>query len=458
MAPKTLLVNVCYDYPVVTEGIFTGINKIWQPISLAYATAILKTEGMEVKLLDANALRIRPGDTGRLYPGYDFAFVSSTSYDRWECPHLDLKPAVETCKSIREHSPKTVIFLVGAHGTVLPKEMIELTGADAVLIGEPEYAIRDVVLAGDWRTAGGVAYVEGDVLKKNPRVKPFDLDKLPLPEFGDLPMEKYSFDMLGGRFAVLEASRGCPFRCFYCLKVMFGPYRKKSLDNLKREILYVVKTFGTKRINFLDLEFTVNRPLVEGMCEWLVNEGIRLEWSCQTRLDSVDEELLGRMKEAGCRLVMYGVESGSQRIIDIIGKNTTIEDFRSGIAATRRVGIESVCFFMFGFPSETGGEREETVKLALELNPDYASFFLCRPYPGTECYDKVADVSPGLFPLGVGDEKELRELKAFCDRAFGRFYYRPSLIIKRLLRGDWRLIFNQIRVFLHKRGWVGDRA
>jgi len=161
------------------------------------------------------------------------------------------------------------------------------------------------------------------------------------------------------------------------------------------------------------------------------------------------------MKKAGCRLVMYGVESASPRVLDLIGKNMTVEKIKSGIAATKNAGIPSACFFMFGFPSETDEEREATVQLALELNPDYASFFLCRPYPGTKCYEDVKDQSPGLFPLGVGDDVELARLKSFCDRAFGRFYYRPSFILKRILSGDITLLFTQLWIFLYKKGWLG---
>jgi hypothetical protein len=109
---------------------------------------------------------------------------------------------------------------------------------------------------------------------------------------------------------------------------------------------------------------------------------------------------------------------------------------------------------MFGFPGESWENREETVKLALELDPDYASFFLCRPYPGTECHSRVADRSLGLFPLGVGTDQELLLLKDFCDKAFGRFYYRPNVIFRRIRRGGFGLLFNQMRLFLHKRGWI----
>ncbi len=453
MAGRILLVNVCYDFPVVTEGVFTGINKVWPPISLAYSCAILKKMGAEAKVLDANALRIPPNQTGTKSTGFNMVFVSSSSYDRWECPHLNLKPTIDTCKSIRASNPQALIFLVGSHGSVRKKEMLDLTGADAVVVGEPENTVAELASLAEWKTAKGIAYISEGNLTENQSQNPVDLDTLPLPDLSDLPLDKYFFEMLGRRFAVVEASRGCPFNCSYCLKVMFGAYRKKSTGKVKAEIMQLISA-GVKNIFFLDLEFTVNRKLVEELCDWLISEGNPIRWSCQTRLDSVDEKLLTKMRKAGCKLVMYGVESASSRILELIGKNINVEKIRAGMAATKKAGISSACFFMFGFPSETDDEREKTVDLALELNPDYASFFLCRPYPGTRCYEGVKDESPGVFPLGVGSDDELVRLKMFCDRAFGRFYYRPSFILKRVLSGDITLLFNQLWIFLYKRGWI----
>ncbi|MBU0761446.1 MAG: B12-binding domain-containing radical SAM protein [Candidatus Altiarchaeota archaeon] len=449
---KVLLINVCYPYPVVTEGAFAGINKIWQPLELAYALAKLKGRGHDARLLDSNALRVKPEKTGEYAEEYDLIFVSSTSYDRWECPHLNLKPTVETIKSIKKANKNAVVIIVGSHGSVRPKEMIDETGADAVLVGEPEDAIPEIADSKDWKKTPGIAYVEEGKLSCNERTTSVGLDSLPLPDFSDLPMKRYFMDLLGGDFAVLEASRSCPFNCNYCLKKMFGTYRRKSFKKLKSEIEYVMKEYKVKKINFVDLEFTVNRKLVEELCDWMIKDRINLKWSCQTRLDSVDEKLLRKMKDAGCRYVMYGVESGSQKIIDYIGKNITLEDFRKGMTATKEAGLGSVCFFMFGFPGETDEDREKTVELALELDPDYASFFLVRPYPGTRCFDEVTSYSPGLFPHAIGSDEEILKLKRYCDRAFSRYYYRPKTILRRLLSGELGVIGFQIKVFLYKVG------
>jgi len=452
MNRKILLINVYYDYPIVTEGIFSGVNKIWQPLSLAFSSALLKAEGIDVKLLDANALRIRPEATGGHALGYDMVFVSTSSYERWECPHLNIQSVIETCKSVRKSNPEALIILEGSHGTVRPLEMLELTGADGAVVGEPELTVRDAATAADWHDVDGVAYLADGKLKVNPIRKMVELDDLPVPDFSQLPMNNYFFEMLGANFAVLETSRGCPYNCFYCLKVMFGRYRAKSLENVKREILYCVRELKVKRINFLDLEFTINRPLVEGLCDWLIEENMNIEWGCQTRLDKVDEQLLRKMKKAGCRIIMYGVESASPRIIDMIGKNITLNDYKTGIEATKRAGITSVCFFMFGFPSETDDERESTVKFALDANPDYASFFVCRPYPGTKCHVQAGEAAHGLFPFGIGSEEELVRLNSFCDESFRRFYYRPHFIVRRLVGGRLGLLVNQIKIFAHKSG------
>jgi anaerobic magnesium-protoporphyrin IX monomethyl ester cyclase len=454
MKPKIALVNVCYPYPVVVEGAFTGINKIWQPVELGYICANLRKIGNTVKLLDSNALRIAPDETHKHVDEFDMVFVSSTAYDRWECPHLDIKPALDTVKAIKDKSPKKPVFLIGGHVSSRPKEMIELSGCDAAVVGEPEDTVIDIISSDDWKNAKGVAYLKDGELVHAPRDMAVDISSLPTPDYSDLPMDKYFFDMLGDRYAVIETSRGCPFQCSYCFKKMFGQYRKKPIEKVKSEIMDLIRKYHVKRINFLDLEFTVNRPLVEELCRWMIDEGFNIEWSCQTRLDSVDEKILHSMKKAGCKLIMYGVESGSQRIIDQIGKNIRIEDFKEGITATKKAGIESVCFFMFGFPQETDEEREMTIQLALELDPDYASFFLARPYPGTRLFESVSGDAVGLFPQAIGGDEEVMKLKKVCDSAFRRFYYRPKVLWKRLIRGGYKILFYQMKILVYKAGLI----
>jgi len=455
MASNVLLLNICYDYPTVTEGVFSGINKIWQPISLAYSMAMLRDAGIKARLVDANAERLEAKDSGRLAESHDLVFVSTSAYDRWECPHLDLEPAKVTCKAIRETHPKAIIILVGSHATVRAEHMLRMTGADAAIIGEPENAILEASKASDPLTAPGVAYLsDGGKLISNPPPGSVDIEALPLPDYSGLPMERYSFDMLGASFRVIETSRGCPFQCNFCLKKMFGGYRRKSIDKVKGEIRQLMDGHGVKNINFVDLEFTLEPNYVIKLCQWMEKEAPGIMWACQTRLDTVSAELLAHMKRAGCKLIMYGVESADQKMLDAVGKNITIEAIRDGIAATKKAGIDSLCFFMYGFPGDGPDDWERTVDFAIELSPDYASFFLCRPYPGTGCYDASKAIDEGVFPLGVGDHERLLMLKAFTDKAFSRFYFRPSFILRRILKGDFSLIIRQLRLFLHKRGWL----
>ena len=454
MAGKVLLLNLYYDYPTVNEGVFSGINKIWQPISLAYTWSLMRKAGVDARLLDCNALRIKPDKSGAKTRGYDIVVVSSTSYDRWECPHLNLDSLKHTCENIKHENPDITLVLSGSHVSSRPLEIMKMCGADFAVIGEPEKTLFEISQSDNIRGVNGVAYLGvDDELKINPPNEPVDLNSLPPLDYSQLPMDKYHFDMMGYRFAVYEISRGCPYQCTYCLKNMFGGYRQKNIEKVKEEIDYLVLKENVKNIFFLDLEFTLDRRYIFDLCDWIMTRPYSLRWSAQTRFDTVDEELLQKMSSAGCKLIMYGVESGSERILSDIEKNIKVSDFKSGIEATKKAGISSCCFYMFGFIGETDAERDETVKLALEMNPDYASFFLCRPYPGTKCYEQAKDISPGLFPLGIGDDNRLMHLKKYTDDAFAKFYYRPSFLLKRLLKGDFSLLFNQIRLFLHKRGW-----
>ena len=438
---KVALINPCWDYPVTKKG---GIyNRVWPPLSLANCAAMLEKEGFAVEIIDANAKRLSPEEIAKQVEGFDKIFVTSSTLDRWQCPNTDIRPFLETVRVLGNP------FVIGAHGTVRPEEVLELTGAKAVIRGEPEETVLDICKADSLSKIKGITFKEDGKVISNADREPVDLDKLPMPAYHLLQVEKYHYELLGGHFMLFEASRDCPYRCIYCLKKMFKKYRQKSAEKLILEVKNATENFNVKTGYFIDLEFTLNRKLVEELCDFLIEKNYDFRWCCQTRADTVDLPLLRKMREAGCTLIHYGVETGAERVMKLIDKGISLQKIEEGIRLTHTAKIESACFFMFGLPFETREDMEKTIQFAKKINPTYASFHVVIPYPGTALFEMVKDsLGDDLFPEAYTGKFSLDELKKIKNKAFMEFYLRPGYIISRVLKGDLSSLVRQFRLFL----------
>jgi anaerobic magnesium-protoporphyrin IX monomethyl ester cyclase len=345
------------------------------------------------------------------------------------------------------------LIVVGAHGSACPQAMLQRTGARGVVVGEPEEVLVRLVSEKDWSLIRGVAYRGANgAAKLNGTAKPVDMSQLPGPAFDLVDFSRYHYELLGDRFALFETSRGCPYSCRFCLKVMFGSrVRFKPVDRLMNELDTAVTRFGVRTAYFIDLEFTLNRDRTVGICDALIERRYPLTWSCQTRADAVDSDLLTRMKKAGCCLIHFGVESGSGRVLRATDKKMDLATVEKGIRVTQEAGIDTACFFMFGFPGETRGDMEQTVSFAKRLNPTYASFHVATPYPGTTLYEDTQCVSmEHRNCLEIPDccsEHNPAFLDSMIRRAFRSFYLRPSYVMSRIRQGNVPSWMRQLRLF-----------
>lgn len=419
-------------------------NRVWPPLSLATAAAMMRDAGVDVDLIDANAERIPASKLASMVRA-DMAFVTSSTLDKWVCPNTELDPFMECVEAVKGVVDRVVV--VGVHGTVKPWQMLRATGAYAVVMGEPEATMTDLARGMPRETTPGVAYLgNGTLVTTEPRPL-MDLAQLPPPAMDLLPLHRYRYEILGDRLMLLEATRGCPHACTFCLRAMYGgrAFRKKTPAQIRTEIRRAVVDHGAKSLYFMDIEFTISRPTALAVCDAMEEVG-PIPWCCQTRADSLDEELVRRLKDAGCRLVHFGVESGSDRILALVRKGETTEAIRRGVRMVQRAGMETACFFMFGFPTETREEMEQTIRFAKELAPTYASFHVVEPYPGTPlAHEVAAQVEGEFFPFtyrfpGVN-------LKRIQRAALVSYYLRPSYAFHRLTSGSWRMLAQQIRIF-----------
>ncbi len=336
-----------------------------------------------------------------------------------------------------------------------PQCLEEAPEVDVVFTCEGELASKDAVAAledgEDLTGIPGLVWraTDGTIVDNGYREPIHDLDALPFParELMGRDIQRCTLPPGGYQAAPVThviGSRGCTNRCIYCFHYeQEATIRLRSPENIVAEVVECVERFGFREVRFLDDNFTVDRDRVFRFCDLLDQSGVRIPWYVSSRVDTVDAEMLRRMKASGCWAVLYGIESGVQKNLDTIGKNVTVDRVRQVVADTHAAGIEMFLPFMFGIPGETFEEGLETIDFALELDPYYANFNAITPFPGTWLWE-----NGGRMGTMVRDPHRLtfqgvaftphtmskQELERLRQIAFRRFYSRPSYAL-RWLRG-----------------------
>jgi len=363
------------------------------PLSLTYLAAVLEREGIEVEILDLLVAECSASKVRRKLGEYKPQVVGIT------CATMNYPAASRILRVCKGYDPNIVTIIGGPHVSFTAGETLKRAPwIDIVVRGEGEETLIELV-----RTLGtraslhqvkGVAFRDdGAIVLTEPRPPIEDLDGLPLPARRLLPLSKYR--ALGTPCTVIT-SRGCPFGCIFCsAPKMFGRrVRFRSPRLVVDEIEMVNKELGFERINIVDDTFTVNHRHVKQICNEIVKRGLHIEWGAYSRVDTITEELLGVMKEAGCRYLCFGIESGSPEILVNIKKGITLEEAREGIRLAAKAGIEVLASFILGLPGETRESAQQTVALSRELRDQYGvkyGFHLLAPMPGTDVYEKAGD-------------------------------------------------------------------
>jgi anaerobic magnesium-protoporphyrin IX monomethyl ester cyclase len=441
-----LLINPGWGGRISRKG--QRFNRAWPPLSLLICASLLEKAGLRVKIVDGRVDPKWREKIARLARESDWIGLTSSPLDRWQCPNLEAEYFVELTKSL----PSEKLLIMGTHGSLFPGAMLRQTGARAVIIGEPEETLLSLVTRNDWSAIPGLVFMEKGEMFFTGASLQAKLEEFPIPSFHLIDPSRYYYELMGRPFFLFESSRGCPYACSFCLKALYGKgVRMKPAEQVMAEIERATSIAGPCYGYFIDLEFTTNRGHAMEICEPLISRNYPFLWCCQTRADAVDAELLKHMKRAGCRLIHFGVESGSQRILDATNKRITHEAIRRGIRLTREFGIETACFFMFGFPGELASEMEETLSFAKELNPTYASFHVATPYPGTRIGQVAKPLQNGpdskmSFPPYCPDHDPLF-LDTMVRRAYLSYYLRLPYILSRLKQGSLRSLLQQFKLF-----------
>jgi anaerobic magnesium-protoporphyrin IX monomethyl ester cyclase len=365
------------------------------PLGLSYVAAALEKAGFQVEMLD-NYLLKKPTDdikqmVRRLNPDIVGMTCSSVSYPR----------CVETAKAVKEALPSCKVVVGGWHPSYVPDSMLQHPEIDYVVLGEGERAMTELathITKGEDERAvaaiAGVAYRhEGKIAKTAPKFIS-DLDQIPFPARHLLPMHLYDrvIEFLRAKpVDTMNVIRGCPFNCVYCetRKLWGQTCRAFSPSRVVDEISHLVTNYGTKGIYFVGDNFTIQKKRTIELCDLVKESKLDVEWVCDTRADMISRDLLGKMKEAGCKTIWFGVESGSPRILQKINKGITPEQTTQAFKLCREEGIQIACSFILGIPGETANDMEATFKFAKKLDPDWCQFNIFIACPGSGLYDEV---------------------------------------------------------------------
>ena len=476
-------------------------NMLWPQVSLAQLAALLRPT-YSVRVIDAVAERMSWAEFEQILrserPKYYVTQLTAPTLQN------DLYGTF-LAKSV---GATTMAF--GTHITPMPRETLApYPSLDYGLRGEPDLTLRDLVDHLEGRqfmrpanievlfskhdatyapraldtappAARDLSFMKGLVWRRQGEVvvnpdRPFiaDLDDLPVPLYELLPLKKYLMPLIKGPFCFIVTSRGCPAGCTYCIKhVSYGPtMRLRSPEKMLEEIR-VLHGLGVRHVHMYADLFTVNREQVVGLCRAIIASGLKITWTCNSRVDFVDEEMLRLMAQSGCFYIAWGLESANKQILAHARKGVDADRARQSLRWAREAGIKNWGYFIIGLPGETEQTIQETIAFSKELPLDIALFHIAAPYPGTPFFHEV--VKNKWFRPGVRwEEVDMDEstvldypdlpaerLEYWQKRAFREWAMRPGPIMNylRMLLSDRRTFKSALDVGLQHLGWTRGRA
>ena len=407
------------------------------PTDLMYLASIAENCGFEAIIRDYSQGGNFEADLKEIQPNYLVANIATPTFKSDMMAVQLAKEIVPSICTIVKGAP----FLTYNTNTIYENPFI-----DYVIIGEAELTLKDILDGVPDNEILGICYRENFQPVKNDK-RPFidNLDILPFPARHLVDNSIYRRPDNGKVQAVVKVARGCPFHCFFCLAtpVSGTKVRTRSPENIVAEIKECVEKYNIKNFLFWSDIFNFNREWTLELCQKIIESGLKITWSSNTRADTMDDEMAKMMYKSGCRLVSIGVESGSQKILDNIGKKITLDDIRNTVKILKKNKIKIYNYFVIGLPWETEETVEETIKFAIELDSNFISFYTATPLPGTKYFayammNKLVegnlDFRSAYYEPVVRSEHLSKErIFELHKQAVKRFYLRPKFILKTLL-------------------------
>jgi len=472
----------------------TRENMVWPQVSLAQMAALLHPT-YKIKVIDANAERMSWPEFARLLDKY------KPRYYLTQVTAPTLENDMYGCFLARARGARTIAF--GTHVTPIPRETLRAyPSLDFALVGEPDLTIRDLLdhLEGkidqrapeikklfdlhdplyepaingdggvDMHLIKGMAWRKGEEIIINlPRPFIQDLNEMPVPMHELLPLMTYRMPLIKGPFTFIVTSRGCPAGCTYCIKHVSYQYSARLRSpKLIMEELWYLKKLGIHNIHMYADLFTVSRDQVVELCERMIAEKINIKWTCNSRVDYVDEEMLQLMGKAGNWLISWGIESGNEQILKHARKGAYPDKAERALKWAKQAGIKNWGYFIIGLPGETEQTIRQTIDFSKKLPLDIALFHVAAPYPGTPFFFEV--VENGWFRPGTRWEQVDMDKGTVLDypnlsaerllywqrRAFREWAFRPGPMFTylKMLFSDLNTVKSALSVGLQHLSWA----
>lgn len=425
------------------------------PVGMAYLAAVARSLGHAVTVEDQYASGIDAGAVSDMVSSRRSELVGIGCLS----PNM---PAVEAMvRRIKSVSPSVHIVLGNLHASLFARELLERLPIDSIVMGEGEETFAELLgVVGSGGGLGGIrglAFREGGSVAIGPARPPIrDLDRLPRPAWDLFRLHDYHCPprlLLKGRILPVQSARGCAWNCTFCSQNTFMPgVRRRSLVRVVDEIEWLHQRFGVTNFGFQDALFPPGEEEGLKFCRLMEERGLHrtMRWFTQTRCDRVTRRLLGEMKRCGCRLVMYGFESGCNRHLKASGKGFTVDQALAAARMMRELRFHAYGLFMIGFPHETLAEAHRTIAFAKRLDCILCSFARVTPYPGSALYERYKDSFPeSVFPWQWNSQYRRQphepdwqlpglssaQIQELLREAMISYYLRPGLVLRHLRHG-----------------------
>ncbi len=434
---KTLLLNLPHSTRIQRRYMCSSYapNYLFPPIELISLGGIIKSwKNLEVTLLDAIAEKYTEEQVCQFIKKYNPAIIVTIS--GFETVEDDMN----CIRTLKNNFPSSKIILFGHYPTEFPEELLIASQADFILRGEPDLIfskLLDELISGksDFSIEGVCYWKNGEIQIQEKTRRIPDPNSLPIPAFELLNPRHYSEFLMPNPFGLIQTERGCPYQCNYCVKSYGSKLTALTPEKVLEQILHLKKLFGIKSLRFIDDTFTVIPERVMKICQLLIENDADINWSCLSRVDTINEELLIVMKKAGCKRIYFGVETASEKMATLFNKQFDREEAIKNLRLCRKIGIEAAGFFLMGHPEENDQDIDQTIQFAIKSELSYAVVGQLTPYPGTALFNSLKPyLDFSIFPyrnsfLDKTIETNYNKNEAKFYRAF---YFNHSYILRKL--------------------------
>jgi anaerobic magnesium-protoporphyrin IX monomethyl ester cyclase len=421
---------------------------VFIPLGISYLTAVLKQNGYEVDVIDCQVSRPSQKEMEDKLKSLNPDIVGVTAAT------VTYFPALQILKAAKAAVPNCVTMIGGPHVTVLDKQTFtESSDVDIVVRGEGEQTMLELARLVSDSNLKSLSEVAGITFKKNSQVfstpnRSFleDIDVLPYPAHKHFDVSRYRIN--GKLYMPIITSRGCPFNCAFCLasKMCGRGFRARNPSKVVDELEWLRDTFGAGAFAFYDDTFTFDLGRAIAICDEMKARKFDLPWDCRTRVDKVSKELLTKLRSTNCQLIHFGVESGSQQMLNTMRKGTTVQQNANAIRLAKESDILVAISLVIGYPGETPEMLQQTIDFIHKTKPDYVYMCEAVPYPGTQLYDYLKELGVELsenwnqyheqtqvFKNTLLPLEKLEEAK----KALYDSFFTPTYYLRKRIRGDF---------------------